>query len=103
MKVLPTTMSVDDWENEAKSIFNLHVKLLKDYGYSENDLLFGHSHIVWEDYNFESDHIEWCISEIEKSQRCWKSDICTFLVRSSLVHLLQLPKYEDCIDYEDLL
>lgn len=103
MRVLRSILITKYWENEAKSIFDLHVKLLENYGYCENDLLFGHSHIVWEDYNFESGHIKWCISEIEKSERCWKSDIRTFLVRSSLVHLLHLPKYEDCVDYEESL
>lgn len=103
MKLPQSIMVTKYWENEAKSIFDLHVKLLEDYGYSENDLLFGHSHIVWEDHNFESDHIKWCISEIEKSERSWKSDIRTFLVKSSLVHLLHLNKYEDCVDYEESL
>jgi hypothetical protein len=54
-------------------------------------LNFGPAHIVWEDSNFETHHIQWCIDHAEDYRR----NLCSLefdAVMNSLKELLTVPE-----------
>ena len=56
-------------------------------------LHFGPAHIVWEDANFEDEHIQWCIDHFDEYARDFDpKDLA--LVKQSLFDLLEIPESE---------
>ena len=68
---------------------------------------FGAAHIVWEDENFEREHVQWCIDHLEPKDHMpsWTYDAHE-AVRQSLLELLALPDelldpYPDSYEWGD--
>ena len=60
----------------------------------ESAMHYGPAHIVWEDENFEQDHVESCLQHIE--DKSWTNDLTPAEiagVKQSLEELLALPKH----------
>ncbi|CAL9957530.1 hypothetical protein VPHF99_0029 [Vibrio phage F99] len=114
-------MKVLTWEEKAAEIWNKYCNNLSNIYEQEQldalwreedipefstpesimDYLFGH--IVWADYNYESWHIEWCIGQKDSEDYDEMLDFEKELLVKSLQELLEnLPKYEECEDYEGL-
>ena len=92
-------MFIYEWESEANKIYNLVMDIC-DSEDIYNVMHFSVGHIVWEDGNFESCHIQWCLENISDEKYTLYSD-CIEWVIWSLKGLLLLPKYEDCEDYDE--
>ncbi len=88
-----------EWEAEANKIYTLVMEMCpsEDMYVAMN---FSIAHIVWEDGNFESKHIESCLKTVEEKDYKRYPD-CIEWVIWSLKGLLLLPKYEDCEDYDE--
>lgn len=102
-------MLIKEWEFLSDLIYGRYMSYLYDleivYDIADHPspynyysvMHFDFAHIVWEDGNFESHHIEWCIDEGINSSM--DKRFKRLLLRS-LKELLLLPKYEGCEDYE---
>ena len=110
-------MLTEEWEDQATIIYNNACNLINEWNgerweeaifkgaehneiHSTNVLDYHAAHIVWADGNFETHHINWCLSEIDEvnSEKGYPEEIISIL-RESLNNLLLLPPYEDCVDY----
>ena len=70
-------------------------------GDDERPLLYGPAHIVWHDYNLDTDSIDWCLANFEKySSRFNASDM--LVVKRSLEQLLEIPENERHLAPNDL-
>lgn len=63
----------------------------------ESAMHFGHGHLVWEDENFETEDIEWCI-EHAPEHSSGLSDSEVEAVTRSLQELLALPENIRCCE-----
>ena len=72
------------WHPEVKAIFDEAVAKIGD----DLPLLFGPSHIVWEDENFN--HAQWCLDHFNEHESDY-SEATLAVVRWSLEQLLALP------------
>lgn len=84
------------WPESVKTIFHNALLLL---GGDESPLMFGPSHVVWADDNFDDECIHWCLQECDKPLgyldrfTLWELAI----VRRSLEQLLTVPEdVRDC-------
>lgn len=97
-------MLIKQWEYRMDDIYDIYRDLISDLveelphlSYNPTSVMhFDFAHIVWEDGNFESNHIEWCINEGIGSDMHIRFKK---LLTRSLKQLLFLPKYEECEDY----
>lgn len=103
-------MKVFEYQDKALTIWNSACCDLDNiYGAigcrskSYNTLNFRFGHIVWEDFNYESWHIQWCLDQQNNTDY---NDMEPFekeiLVKSLQMLLEDLPKYEECEDYEQV-
>lgn len=101
-------MKIEEYHQIANEIWNSSCNSLDYYygdgAYSNNSyniLGFYFGHIVWEDFNYESWHIKWCLDQ----QNNKEYDVLDTFEKQVLVNSLEmllkdLPKYEECEDYE---
>lgn len=64
----------------------------------ESAMHYGPAHIVWDDENFEREHVQWCLDEGMKTFGGDFTKDELDAVRASLVELLALP--DDVLDAE---
>lgn len=72
-------------------------------GGDENPLIFGPSHIVWEEENFDDDSIEWCINEATV-ENCQKYELPPFqmgVISASLKRLLAVQPHVRACEPQD--
>ena len=69
----------------------------------ESAMSYGPAHIVWEDENFETEHIQWCIDHAVEYRRDLTDEQFNAVV-TSLRELLAVPEAIRCCeptDYDD--
>lgn len=76
------------WSKPVKEIYNKYAEIA-----GESAMHYGPAHIVWEDENFEREHVQSCLDHTE-----WWADAMTdysieelLAVKQSLLALLMLP------------
>lgn len=80
-----------------KQVAEIYLRSIKDIG-SSNPLLYGPSHIVWSDENFNDSAIESCIKFWEKENEAMRCDYRRSMpiIRRSLEELKSLPESVRC-------
>jgi len=74
------------WSKPVAEIYQKHAAVA-----GESAMHYGAAHIVWDDENFEREHVQWCLDNFEKYKRDDASDAENDAVRQSLIDLLALP------------
>jgi len=88
------------WAESVANIYKEALKKLSDY---DSPLHFGPSHIVWEDENFETSSINFCLEKFNDYRSYYTNEELE-IVKWSLEELLKIPENERCIepiDYDD--
>lgn len=57
----------------------------------ESAMHYGPAHIVWDDENFEREHVQWCLDHCDEYRASGSTDAEHEAVRESLNALLALP------------
>jgi hypothetical protein len=86
------------WPQQVAEIYD---RAAAGLGY-DSPLLYGRSHIVWEDENFEDDHIKFCLEQSAGSYVFTAAEDA--IVIRSLKELLAIPESIRCCvpeDYDD--
>lgn len=81
-----------------KQVFDIYRDGIQEAG--EPAMHFGPGHIVWEDENFESENIQWCID----NAGTYRGDLTDEEVASvvkSLARLLDVPEHIRCCEPSD--
>lgn len=79
---------------KVKEIYDRAVRDLDSIDGVDGDsaMRYGPGHIVWDDFNLEREHVEYCISVCDdKSRHYGMREDAVAIVRRSLVELLELP------------
>ena len=84
------------WNKPVADIFKEAVEKLD----SDMPLRYGPAHIVWEDENWETHHINWCLEHFDE-YKGENSKEELRVVKWSLEELLKVPEEERCIEPED--
>ena len=71
----------------AEPVAEIYKEALARLGGDESLLLYGPAHIVWSDFNFEREHVQWCLDHFYAED--YLSDMEP--VYWSLKELLKLP------------
>lgn len=82
----------------AKPVHDIYEEALGRLGGNENVLVFGPSHIVWSDENWDS--AEWCLEHFDEFKGDYTEDDLA-VCRWSLEELAKLPVSVRCIEPED--
>lgn len=77
------------WPKQVSDIYHEYLKLT-----NEQAMHYGPAHIVWEDENFETNNVQWCIDNYKKYPCDTSKD--TLLVVESLRKLLEIPEEIRC-------
>lgn len=88
----------------SKPVANIYKEAVKKLNGNEHALHYGGAHIVWEDENFETHHIQWCLDTFEEHSKKLTLKEKT-VVKWSLEEMLKLPEDIRCIepdDYDDM-
>lgn len=72
------------WSKSVVDIYNKYITIA-----GESAMHYGAAHIVWDDENFEREHVQWCLDNFEEYKRD-NSDEENEAVRQSLIELLKL-------------
>lgn len=83
----------------AEPVALLYREYVERFGY-DSPMLFSIGHIVWEDENFEDEHVLWCINQAPNHNKDI-SDEQVESVRESLRRLLEIPEHIRCCCPED--
>lgn len=87
----------------SRPVADIYQEALKKLGGYEQSLHFGPSHIVWEDENFDTDSVQWCLDHLEEYRHdCSDEEIA--VVKWSLEEMLKIPEeIRDCepAEYDD--
>lgn len=74
------------WSKQVKEIYNKYLDVA-----GEDAMHYGAAHIIWDDENFEREHVQWCLDNFDKYKREDSSEIENEAVKQSLIDLLKLP------------
>lgn len=72
----------------SKPVAEIYKRALAEAG--EEAMHYGPAHIVWDDENFERDHVQWCLDHFDEHRFDHSPDDLV-AVRRSLQELLALP------------
>lgn len=78
-----------DWPRDVRAIYDDCMARIGAAG--ESAMHFGPAHIVWEDDNFETEHVQWCLDNFDE----YADDLTEAqkqIVRESLRRLLEIPE-----------
>ena len=74
------------WSKEVVDIYEKYIYVAGEFA-----MHYGAAHIVWDDENFEREHVQWSLDHFDE----YKREDCTEeeneAVRQSLIELLELP------------
>jgi hypothetical protein len=84
------------WSKPVKDIYNKYINIA-----GESAMHYGAAHIVWDDENFEREHIKWCLDNFEIGKREDSTDEENKATKQSLIDLLELPDDILCPEPED--
>lgn len=76
----------------SKPVVDIYRRYLAIAG--EEAMHYGAAHIVWDDENFEREHVQWCLDHFEQYKRDDATDAENDAVRDSLIALLALSDGE---------
>lgn len=77
----------------SKPVMDIYKKALKNLGRDNHPLIYGPSHVVWADENFES--AEWCLKHFDAYKNDCSVDELA-IVYQSLIELTKLPLSVRC-------
>lgn len=86
------------WSKPVKEIHDRYQAIA-----GEEAMHYGPAHIVWDDENFDREHVQWCLDHFDE-HRSDHGDTEMQAVRESLVALLALPDHilnPEPADYDD--
>lgn len=87
----------------AKPVAEIYIEAIKRLEGYDRPLLYGPSHIVWEDENWDDDSLQYCLDNIEKEKDNFFQEELD-VVRWSLEELLKIPQEQREVcpdDYDD--
>ncbi len=73
------------WPQQIVDIYNRYIDIA-----GESAMHYGAAHIVWDDENFEREHIQECLDTFEQWKREDSTDEENEAVRQSLLNMLKL-------------
>ena len=82
----------------AKPVYDIYQQAVEKLGGDNSPLVFGPSHIVWEDENW--DQVDWCLDHFNEFKNDFSEEDLT-VVRWSLEELAKLPLSQRDIEPED--
>lgn len=87
------------WSKAVADIYNKYRPIA-----GEDAMHYGAAHVVWDDENFEREHVQWCLDNFEEYKRDDATPAENEAVKQSLIDLLALP--DDVLnpepaDYDD--
>ena len=74
------------WSKEVVDIYEKYIDVA-----GESAMHYGAAHIVWDDENFEREHVQSCLDTFDEWKREDSSEQENEAVRQSLLDLLKLP------------
>lgn len=76
----------------SKPVVEIYERYIDAAG--EDAMHYGAAHIVWDDENFEREHVQRCLDNFDKYKREDYTEVQNEAVRQSLIDLLALPDHE---------
>lgn len=90
-------MLQEDWKDKVFELYNFICNNNNEDDQIFMAMNFGPAHIVWEDHNFDSASIQWCLDNFEYYKSDHSEENLKRVKWSLEGLLLLLPKYEDCL------
>ncbi|MFA5714370.1 MAG: hypothetical protein WC998_01345 [Candidatus Paceibacterota bacterium] len=84
----------------SKPVAELYKKHANAFNGDFIPLHFGPAHIVWEDENFDTESIQWCLDNFDLYKGDYSENELA-IVRQSLEEMLKLPEEIRCVEPDD--